>query len=337
VSGVLVTQLRAAVPARPRARLLAAQPLTVAPLPLPPLAPHAPAGVTFSGPFVGNVARDLGASNLNTLSGGGYVAAMFLDPGNLDVLYQSANGNRPAGAVYTLPLTRDPATRAVTAITPYSASNPATARFLATPKIDGGLLMYFDGAGYAPSNLRTALWTTYSDNEIRQVMANGTTITTRLAPLGPAALVGGSTGGMMFAQGASGPIPNKLVTTDYSKGTVNLWTYAVDGAGVYSFTFVRGYEIDVDPSAATDLYYSTALMVRGASAALARAARHEAVGVKGRAPRPSRPPASRGRGLVVHPPARGGGRRLRQPAPPHPAPPAPPSRAVRAGRHRARL
>lgn len=126
-----------------------------------------------------------------------------------------------AGAVFTLPLTRDPTTRAITNITAFDASNPATVQFFPTPEVDGGLIMDFDAAAtapLAPTDLVSVLWTCYRENEIRQwLRSTNETVITVLDDLLPPALAGGSTGGLVFAQG--GPqAAGKVVTTDYSNG-----------------------------------------------------------------------------------------------------------------------
>lgn len=190
--------------------------------------------VTLYGDFAGYTLTNFGGIGLNPVFGD-FTGGFYIDAGNPNVAYVSGAANYPGAALYTIPLNRDSVTNRITSITPYSESNPATAKFLDTPFVDGSVLLSFSG-GYATSNLTNVVYTTF-DADIYDEFVDGNTIV-QLLPDGiggfntyttpvedlftPPPTVGGvdgSTGGLVLAQGGMPAIQSSSRTTGPATST----------------------------------------------------------------------------------------------------------------------
>ena len=111
-------------------------------------------------------------------------------------LYVAGAANGPAGAVYAVPVVRDPVTQAVTGLLPATF-------FHAAPFIDGGL---------AIDPLGTFYYTTFPTNELGQFTA-----TTSVSYALPVA--SNSTGALCFGR-TPGPNAGKLYISSYGEGDI---------------------------------------------------------------------------------------------------------------------
>lgn len=163
----------------------------------------------------GYTLADLGAiTDLPTPYGGLTIRA---DEPN--TLYIGGSANASTGAIYTVPLLRDPVTQTITGF-----GGPAVLHASA-PHIDGGLSFTPEGTlmftQYTPSTL----------NSIGQILPDNTYVTTQLTSLGVSASVGSHAFVPAGYPGAGG-----LIVASYNGSIMYRVPFTVDANGLYSFT-----------------------------------------------------------------------------------------------------
>ncbi|MEZ4757031.1 MAG: T9SS type A sorting domain-containing protein [Flavobacteriales bacterium] len=135
-----------------------------------------------------------------------------------NTLYIGGSANAPSGAVYTVPLLRDPVTQAITGF-----GGPAVLHASA-PNIDGGLSFTPEGT------LMFTQYTPFTLNSIGQVLPDNSYVTTQLTSLGIAASVGSHAFVPAGYPGAGG-----LIIASYNGNVAYRVPFTVDAAGQYSF------------------------------------------------------------------------------------------------------
>jgi len=160
----------------------------------------------------GYTLTDLGSiDGLPTQYGG-----LTIRPEQPDILYIGGSANYGSGALYTVPLIRDPETFNITGF------GGAAEAYTLTPNIDGGV--YF-----APNG--TLLFTRYSMNEIGQILPDQTYTSTPLNPLG----VSSSVGSLAFVPSGY-PGAGNLIVSSYSASVLYQIPFTIGGSGLYSFS-----------------------------------------------------------------------------------------------------
>lgn len=160
----------------------------------------------------GYTLTDLGSiENLPAQYGG-----LTIRPSQPNTLYIGGSANVGSGALYTVPLLRDPVTNQVTGF-----GGPATLLYN-TPDIDGGVF-------YAPNG--TLLFTRYNMNEIGQILPDNTYISSPLSPLG----VMTSVGSIALVPGGY-PGAGNLIVVSYNAAVVYNLPYAIEASGLYTFS-----------------------------------------------------------------------------------------------------
>lgn len=135
-----------------------------------------------------------------------------------NTLYIGGGANASSGAIYTVPLLRDPVTQSITGF-----AGPATFHANA-PNIDGGLSFTPEGT------LMFTQYTPFSHNSIGQILADNSYVTTQLTSLGIAASVGSHAFVPAGYPGAGG-----LIIASYNGNVAYRVPFTVDAAGQYSF------------------------------------------------------------------------------------------------------
>ncbi len=138
---------------------------------------------------------------------------LTIKPGEPNTLYIGGDANFSAGALYTVPLQRDPVTQEITGFAG-SASLHVNA-----PNIDGGV--YF-----APNG--TLLFTRYSMNELGQILPDDSYVSIPLGTYGIASSVG-SLAIVPFGFPGAG----NLVLSSYNGSAIYNVPYTIDGSGQY--------------------------------------------------------------------------------------------------------
>ncbi|MFO7613256.1 MAG: hypothetical protein R6W71_01305, partial [Bacteroidales bacterium] len=138
---------------------------------------------------------------------------LTIRPEDPNTLYIGGSANLSNGALYTVPLVRDPESQSITGF-----DGPATL-FVDAPNIDGGV--YF-----APNG--TLLFTRYSMNELGQILPDNTYVSTSLTQYGVSSSVGS------LAIVPSGyPGAGNLIFSSYNASMVYRVPYTIDGSGQY--------------------------------------------------------------------------------------------------------
>lgn len=130
-----------------------------------------------------------------------------------NTLYIGGSANAPAGAIFTVQVTRDPVTGSVTGFA------GTAAHYADAPNIDGGLSFTPEG---------TILFTRYTMNELGQILPDNTYLSQPLSPLGVASSVGSHA-----IVPADFPGAGNLIMCSYNGWTIHHVPYTVSGNGEY--------------------------------------------------------------------------------------------------------
>lgn len=173
----------------------------------------------------GYTLTDLGSiENLPAQYGG-----LTIRPSQPNTLYIGGSANVSSGALYTVPLLRDPVTNQVTGF-----GGPATL-LVSAPNNDGGVF-------YAPNG--TLLFTRYNMNEIGQILPDNTYVSSPLTPLG----VLSSVGSIALVPGGY-PGAGNLIVVSYNAAVVYHLPYAIEASGLYTFSAPTA-EVSISETAA---------------------------------------------------------------------------------------
>lgn len=153
---------------------------------------------------------------------------LTIRPGEPNTLYIGGDANFGAGALYTVPLQRDPVTQEITGFA------GSASLYVNTPNIDGGV--YF-----APNG--TLLFTRYSMNELGQILPDDSYVSVPLGTYGIASSVG-SLAIVPFGFPGAG----NLVLSSYNGSAMYNVPYTIDGTGQYMLSN-QNAEVSVDGTA----------------------------------------------------------------------------------------
>lgn len=135
-------------------------------------------------------------------------------PDQPDVMYLGGAANQSNGAIYAIPLERDPVTNQIIGF--------GTAQhYVDAPNIDGGIILTSES---------TLLFTQYPNNSIGQILPNDSYISTPLDEFGVISSVGSST---IVPNGYPGA--GSLILSSYNGSHIYNVLFSVGSSGQYSF------------------------------------------------------------------------------------------------------
>lgn len=136
-------------------------------------------------------------------------------PGQPDIMYLGGAANQSDGAIYAIPLERDPATNHIIGF--------GTAQhYVDAPNIDGGII-------FTPES--TLLFTQYPNNSIGQILPNDSYLSTPLDEFGVISSVGSSA---IVPNGYPGA--GNLILSSYNGSHIYNIPFSVSNSGQYSFS-----------------------------------------------------------------------------------------------------